>query len=261
MTEGPSSFIWYELMTSDTEAAKTFYREVVGWEAQPFEGTEQEYSILEAAGRGVGGLMNIPPEAREAGARPCWIGYVAVDDVDGAAAGIVEAGGTLHKDIMDIPTVGRIAMVSDPQGAPFYLIAPTGEDQPPAEPMTPGHVGWHELHTSDWEKAFDFYSSQFGWAKAEAMDMGPMGTYQLFTAGGDGAAMENWIGGMMNATTFGRPAWLFYFVVNDIDVAAERVGSAGGQVLNGPMEVPGGAWIIQCSDPQGAMFALVGMRG
>ena len=133
-------FIWYELMTSDTEAAKTFYREVVGWETEPFGGSS-DYAILNAGGRGVGGVMEIPADAREAGARPCWLGYVAADDVDIAAARIVEAGGRLHRDIMDIPSVGRIAMVSDPQGASFYLIAPAGEDQPPADPMTPGHVG------------------------------------------------------------------------------------------------------------------------
>jgi hypothetical protein len=138
MNDRPTSFIWYELMTSDTEAAKAFYSEVVGWEARAFADGGHDYSVLEADGRGVGGVMRIPPEAREAGARPCWIGYIAVGDVDAVAARIEAAGGTVHKDIMDIPGVGRIAMVSDPQGAPFYLIAPTGEDQPPAPPMTPG---------------------------------------------------------------------------------------------------------------------------
>lgn len=256
MANETTSFIWYELMTSDAQAAKAFYSEVVGWEARAFAEGGGDYSILEAAGRGVGGVMNIPAEAREAGARPCWIGYIAVGDVDSAAARIVEAGGTLHKDILDIPMVGRIAMLSDPQGAPFYLIAPEGDDQPPAAPMTPGHVGWHELHTGDWEAAFSFYSAQFGWAKAEAMDMGPMGTYQIFTADG-----PNWTGAMYNSDTFGRPAWLFYFVVGDIDEAVERVRSAGGEIGEGPMEVPGNAWIIQGRDPQGATFALVGRRG
>ena len=256
MADKPTSFIWYELMTTDTEAAKAFYREVVGWETKAFDESDAGYTILEANRRGIGGVMEIPSEAREGGMRPRWLGYVAVDDVDGTAERIRQAGGKLHMDIKDIPTVGRIAMVSDPQGAAFYLIAPNGEDQPPASPMSPGHVGWHELHTTDWQAAFDFYSREFGWGKADAMDMGPMGTYQLFTAGGD-----NWIGGMFNASTFGRPAWLFYFVVGDIDAAAERVRAAGGRVLAGPMEVPAGAWLIQSSDPEGAMFALVGSRG
>ena len=198
--------------------------------------------------------MNIPEDARQAGARPVWLGYIGVDDVDAVAGRIVEAGGKLHKDIMDVPGVGRIAMVADPQGAPFYLIAPEGEDQPPVEDMSPGHVAWRELHTTDWSAAFDFYSGEFGWSKAEAMDMGPMGIYQIFTAGG------NWAGALFNASTFGRPGWLFYFVVGDIDEAVERVRSAGGEILEGPMEVPGSAWIIQGRDPQGAMFALVGNR-
>jgi hypothetical protein len=253
------SFIWYELMTDAPEAAKAFYTRVVGWETRAFQPGDDGYSLWEADGRGIGGLMRIPAEAAAAGARPCWLGYIATDDVDAAAARVEAAGGTLHKEAMDIPTVGRIAMLSDPQGAPFYLIAPEGaqdDSGPPASPMTLGHVGWHELHTSDWEAAFAFYSGQFGWEKDEAMNMGPMGIYQLFRAGPGGNA----IGGMFNADTFGRPAWLFYFVVGNIDEAVERVRSAGGEVLEGPMEVPGNAWVIQARDPQGAMFALVGMR-
>ncbi|HEX8533471.1 MAG TPA: VOC family protein, partial [Allosphingosinicella sp.] len=243
------SFIWYELMTSDPQAAKTFYEKVVGWETKAFEGGA-DYTIFEADGRGVGGMMEIPEDARQAGARPVWFGYVAVDDVDAAVRQVVEAGGKLHKDIMNVPTVGRIAMVADPQGATFFLVAPEGEDQSPAPEMSPGHAAWHELHTSDWEAAFDFYSRQFGWAKAEAMDMGPMGTYQIFMTNS-----PNWAGGMFNADTLGRPAWLFYFVVGNIDEAVERVRAAGGEVVQGPMEVPGSAWVIQGRDPQGAMFA------
>ena len=249
-----ASFIWYELMTNDPEAARTFYTHVVGWETEPF-GEDGSYTIIKARGRGIGGIMATPDDAKAAGARPIWLGYIGVADLDAAIGRLTGAGGTVHKDIGTIPNVGRIAMITDPQGAALMLIQPEGEEQPPAEPMAMGSVGWHELHTSDWEAAFTFYSSQFGWAKDQAMDMGPMGTYQLFTAGGGNA-----IGAMYNADTFGRPAWLYYFVVGDIDEAAERVRSSGGELLEGPMEVPGGAWIIQCRDPEGAMFALVGRR-
>jgi hypothetical protein len=252
-----AGFIWYELMTEDTDAALAFYREVVGWEAEAFAPTDHSYTILKAAGRGIGGVLPTPADARAAGARPAWFGYISVPDVDAGALSIVEAGGKLHRDIMDIPGVGRIAMVSDPQGAPFYLIAPQGDDQAALPPMSPGSVGWHELHTTDWRAAFDFYADRFGWQKAEAMEMGPAGTYQIFQMGEDG----NWSGGMFDSQALGRSAWLFYFVVGDIDEAATRVRAAAGEVLNGPMEVPGGAWIIQCRDPQGATFALVGSRG
>jgi predicted enzyme related to lactoylglutathione lyase len=247
-------FIWYELMTEDVEAAKAFYGTVVGWEMRGFEGS-QDYSVLEANGRGIGGIMATPADAKAAGARPIWFGYIGTSDIEKAVEGIRAAGGNVHRDVMDIKGVGRIAMATDPQGAAFMLIQPDGEDQPPPEPMSPCSIGWHEFHTSDWEKGFDFYSRQFGWEKDEALNMGPMETYQLFRTGGSNA-----VGGMFNAETFGRPAWLYYFVVANIDDAADRVRGADGAVLNGPTEVPGGAWIIQCRDPQGAMFALVGMR-
>ena len=126
--------------------------------------------------------------------------------------------------------------------------------QPPA-PGTPGHVGWRELHAGDLEKDFAFYAGLFGWTKAEAMDMGPMGIYQLVAIGGVPA------GAMMNKTKeTPAPFWLFYFNVDNIDAGAKRVTDRGGQILFGPVEVPGGSWIVQCRDPQGAMFALLGPR-
>ena len=122
-------------------------------------------------------------------------------------------------------------------------------------PGGPGHVGSHELYASDWESAFAFYAGQFGWTKATSVDMGPMGTYQLFAAGGDP------IGGMMTKPqSMPSPAWQYYFNVGEIDAAVARVTSNGGQVLHGPHEVPGGSWIVQAMDPQGAMFALVAPR-
>ena len=142
--------------------------------------------------------------------------------------------------------------MADPQGAVFILFKPSGGDATPAAPMTPGHVGWHELYASDRVAAFDFYARQFGWTKGDAVDMGPMGTYQLFTAGAEP------IGGMMNMCDgVPSPAWMFYFVVPEAKAAAARISSKGGQVLTGPHQVPGGGWIVQGMDPQGAMFALV----
>lgn len=251
-----NSFVWYELMTTDVEVAKTFYSHVIGWETEAFEAGNPDYTIIKAGDRGVGGIMPMPQDACEAGASPHWLGYVAVTDVDEAARRISEAGGTLHKAPFDIPGAGRMAPVSDPQGVGFMLIAPSGEDEPPAPPMTPGHVGWHELHSTDWEAGFRFYADQFGWQKTEALDMGPMGTYQLFSDGG-----ENAIGGMMNMIHSPRPHWLYYFVVADFDAAVDRIRSGGGQIVDGPMEVPGGAWVVQAKDPQNGIFAIVGMRG
>lgn len=252
MAQGTGNFVWYELMTSDTAAAESFYRSVVGWGSEAFPEAPIPYSYFTAADAPVGGLMTIPADAAAAGARPGWVGYIHVDDLEAAAEKLRAAGGTLHTELAAIPTVGRFAMVSDPQGAVFVLFQPDKDEAPPP-PMTLGHAGWHELHASDGPSAFDFYAGQFGWVKDQAMDMGPMGVYQL-VAPREGA---NAMGAMMTSPGMPRPNWLFYFVVDAVRPAMERIEAGGGTVLEGPQEVPGGAFIVQARDPQGAMFALV----
>lgn len=253
-----NSFFWYELMTSDPKAAETFYADVVGWTPQVWDGP-MPYTVMNAGERGVGGIMAIPEDAKAAGGRPGWVGYVKTADVDATVAEIEAGGGKIQRAPDDIPNVGRFAVVSDPQGAVFMLLKPNGPDAPPAPPMTPGHVGWHELYTTDWEKGFAFYEKQFGWAKADALDMGPMGKYLLFADSREKDCGA--VGGIMNLPpAVPVPVWGFYFVVDAIDAAAERVKAGGGQVLMGPMEVPGGSWIINGLDPQGAYFALVGAK-
>lgn len=246
-------FIWYELMTRDSKAAEAFYTSVVGWRASEAGGENAGYTILSAGERGVGGIMT-PPEPCADGGRAGWLGYIAVADTDSAAAAIESAGGRIHAAPADIPNVGRFAVVADPQGAVFQLLTPLPRgEMRPLDRMAPGNAGWHELYTSDWEAAFAFYSARFGWVKDEAMDMGPMGTYQLFAA----EAGAGPVGAMMNDPRPGPPAWTFYFVVEGIDAAAERVREAGGEVAMGPMEVPDGSFVLQATDPQGARFALV----
>lgn len=249
--ETPSHFIWYELMTTDADAAAKFYGHVVGWSASDSGQTDKEYRQWSIGGQTVGGLMTLPAEA--GGMSPMWAGYLNVADVDKSAAAIQAAGGAVHMPGADIPGVGRFAMVGDPQGAIFYVMTPLGAVPSPSfAPDRIGHGGWNELHTSDWSAALGFYSQQFGFGKSDAMDMGPMGTYLLFNTGGDA------IGGMMNNPSFPRPMWLYYFTVDDINPAKARVEKAGGEVVEQPHEVPTGVWVMRARDPQGAMFALVG---
>ena len=252
MTGQACRFIWYELMTGDVDAASDFYTKVVGWTAQSFGGSGVDYKVMSAADGGVGGIMGIPQEARENGAGPAWLGYIGVADTDAAAARLAAAGGTVHRAPADIPEVGRFAVVADPQGATFMLMTPNGEDRPAPAANLPGRIGWHELYAGALESAFAFYEGQFGWTRVSTVDMGPMGIYQLFATGGSDA-----VGGMMTRPEHSpRAGWTFYFNVEGIDSAVERVKANGGQVLHGPMEVPGGAWIAQAMDPQGAAFAL-----
>jgi uncharacterized protein len=254
MPQSPNNFIWYDLMTTDAKAAEAFYSKVCGWRTQDSGLTDRSYTILSVIEIPVGGLMPIPAEAAANGARPAWNGYVGVDDVDGFAERVTQAGGSVHRGPEDIPGVGRFAVVGDPFGASFVLFKGSTDAQPqPPAPGTPGHVGWHELYTGDLEQAFAFYSGLFGWSKSEAVDMGPMGIYQTFATD----AVQ--VGGMMKKPeTVPASAWLYYVNVEDITAAADRVKQSGGQIVNGPHQVPGGSWIVQGCDPQGAMFALVG---
>jgi len=243
------SFFWYELMTSDVDAAEAFYAGVVGWRPESFGGSAMNYTVMNAADRGTAGLMLLPEEAKAMGTPPSWVGYIYASDVDAVVASLEKAGGKVHRPPSDIPDIGRFAVVADPQGATFMLMSPSGPDQPPAPAGTPGHIGWHELYASDWKSAFDFYSGQFGWTKGEAMDMGDMGTYQLLGEG-TGAMMDK-------PAAFPVPFWLFYFNVPAIDAAAASIAAQGGKVLMGPHQVPTGQWVLQGQDPQGAMFALL----
>jgi predicted enzyme related to lactoylglutathione lyase len=258
MSETVAPFCWYELMTGDLDAAVDFYRDVVGWSACDHPASAHRYVILSAgdgAMGGVAGAMALPQPLAAAGVPPHWIGYVRVEDVDAMLPRLTAAGGAVHKPAEDIPGVGRFAVVADPHGAAFVLfreaVSPP-EGMPKPDPMAPGRVGWHELHAGDREAAFAFYSALFGWTETERMDMGPMGFYRLFATGGQA------VGGMMTRMPqTPRPFWAFYFNVEAIDAAIERLTAAGGSVVHGPMEVPGGAWIVQAIDPQGAFFALV----
>jgi predicted enzyme related to lactoylglutathione lyase len=255
MAKNHGNFLWYDVMTTDTKAAAAFYSDVVGWRASDSGLPGQSYTIFSAGETGVGGLMALPDHAAQSGMRPTWTGYIGVDDVDEAAAKLKEAGGAVHRGPEPIPGVGRMAVVSDPHGAAFILFKGDGAPSPPRAPGTPGTTGWHELRAGDRESDFAFYAGLFGWTKDHAMDMGPMGLYQIFAK--DGVQ----IGGIMTKTADTPvPSWLYYFSVADIDAAAGRVTNGGGAVLNGPTEVPGGLWVVQCRDPQGAMFALVGPR-
>ncbi len=255
MSKSPNPFVWYELITTDGEAAEAFYRAVIGWTSQDSGHPEMRYALMKAGEQNIAGIMTMPPEMCDLGGGPGWIGYVGVEDVEAATHKVKDAGGAVRRQPDDIPGVGRFSVVADPQGAVFVLFQPHGGDAPPAPMGTPGHIGWRELYAADGPSAFDFYASQFGWTKAEAMDMGPMGVYQLFAAGGDP------IGGMMTKPdNIPAPFWLYYINVPELDAAIARVNANGGRITFGPEEVPGGAWIAHGMDPQGAMFALVSMR-
>jgi predicted enzyme related to lactoylglutathione lyase len=244
-----NQFFWYDLVTTDTAAAAKFYGAVVGWSYQDMSQPGNAYGIFQVGNAGVCGLMPFPEGMK---GHPGWNGYIAVDDVDTMAERIKAEGGTIYRGPIEVPGIIKFAVVADPQGAVFIIAKGLGAPMGELPDNTPGTMGWRELFVTDWKSNFEFYAKLFGWTLAETHDMGEGGIYQLFAAGGHP------IGGMMN-----RPAemptswWNYYINVESIDAAKARVENAGGTVKMGPMQVPGGQWILQAQDPQGAYFALV----
>lgn len=263
MTEA-SNFIWYELMTPDPAGAARFYGAVVGWtiasERDPAAGDVDYRMIGRGDGGNAGGVLALTADMLAGGARPIWIGYLHVDDVDAAIAAITADGGAVQMPAMDIP-VGRIAMVTDPQGAPFYVMAPippegTGKGESDVFSVTePQHVRWNELATSDPDAAIAFYKKHFGWGQEGEMDMGALGAYRFIQRG------EVMIGAVMPLMEgYPVPVWNFYIGVDDIDRARDAVTANGGTITNEPMEIPGGEYAMNAVDPQGAPVGFVGPR-
>ena len=256
MANSHGRFAWYELITTDMEAASVFYTKVMGWSARDASAPSRPYKLFTNGKASVSGLMGLPEDARKMGGKPSWVGYVGVDDVDATAERIKRLGGVVQVPPTDVADISRFSIFADPQTARLALFKwlKPGQERPAALGAL-GHVGWHELLAADWENALGFYSELFGWQKAEA-NTGEMGTYQLFSVGGQT------IGGILTKPPMiPSPFWLYYFNVADIDAAVQHVKAGGGEILDDPVELPGGSWVVQCTDPQGAIFGLEGKRG
>jgi len=258
-SEPRGDFIWYELLTPDIAGAKDFYDAVVGWNIADKSDFPNDYRMIgRSDGKFAGGAMQITDDMEQHGAKPTWLGYILVADVDRSVAAIEQAGGKTYMPAFDIPGVGRVAMVADPQGAPFYVmkpLPPEGDPNAKSDVFSPDaeqRVGWNELSTSDPVAARRFYGEQFGWTSDEFMPMGEHGEYRFFDHHGQR------IGAVAGAMDGQQPHWRYYFRVPSIAAAKQTAEAKGGKIVVGPMEVPTGDSIVIGIDPQGAEFALVG---
>jgi predicted enzyme related to lactoylglutathione lyase len=254
MAQRVSRFVWYELLTTDDVASARFYRAVIGWNEADAGFGDRRYTLMKAGEVPVAGIMAMPPDLAARDVPPHWVGYVSVAHLDDMLAAVRSAGGAVHWGPEEIPGVGVLATVADPQGAVFSLLQPAAGSQgpPPAPAGTPGHTGWHELHAVDGAAVFDFYGTLFGWTKAHAHDMGEHGVYQTFDIG------EAWSGGIMTKSAKEPKAhWLYYFNVDEAGAAADRIRAARGTVIMGSTPVPGRGYVALGMDPQGGHFAVV----
>lgn len=247
------ALVWYELLTSDPKAAIAFYTEVVGWKTEAWK----DYTMFVGSQGPLGGVTQLPEQAKQMGAPPYWQASIQVENVDATIAKIKELGGKVYH-VETVPEIGRLAVIADPQGAVIGIYTPERE-MAPHDRAKPGEIGWHELYTTDYAAAFRFYQTIAGWQELSSFDMGPMGKYLLWGRNGQQ------LGGMMTMppqmkTPDGKPvppSWMYYAVTADLEAALARATSKGAKVINGPMDVPGGQRIVQMLDPQGAAFALV----
>lgn len=265
MANPAGSFIWYELMTPDPDAIAPFYAAVVGWriaERDPGQTGDMDYRMIgRADGGSAGGMLRLSDDMQTHGARPVWLGYLYTPDVDRTLAAIVADGGTLLVPAFDLH-VGRMGMVTDPQGVPFYVMTPV---PPPGKPdaasdvfdrQAAQRVNWNELASPDLGASKAFYGRHFGFEFNESMDMGPMGQYCFIDHHGQR------LGAIMQRASEEQPAiWLFYFGVPSVAAASRAITEHGGKVLMGPHQVPTGEWIVVATDPAGAPFGLVGPKG
>lgn len=243
------NFVWHELMTTDTQGASSFYPRITGWRARPWE-HDSSYTLFEGPKGPIAGLMKLPDDAKSMGAPPSWLVYMGTQDIAATIAQAQRLGGRVLKDVKEAPEVGKWAILADPQGATFAVLQSSNPAQAGSGRPSAGEFSWHELATSDYRAAMEFYGELFGWRKGAGHDMGPMGIYQIFSVGGHDS------GGMFNKAPDMPAHWLSYIHVNDADAAARGASSGGGRIVNGPMDVPGGDRIAQIRDPQGGAFAV-----
>lgn len=243
-------FVWYELTTPDVDSARKFYPPITGWGTQQFD---KDYTMWTTSGVPFAGIFRLGPEQRQQGIPPNWMPYIEAGNIDDTARKVTALGGTVVVPPSDIPGTGRFAVVRDPQGATFGLYKSSTASRAWDGTPTLGRVSWHELMTTDYQKAFDFYRQLFGWEKLGEIDIGGGSPY-----------LEYGLKGKMYGGIFTRPPemagmspfWMVYVRVADVKKAVAIATKSGARVKQPPMEVPGGSVIAVMSDPQGAAFAV-----
>jgi predicted enzyme related to lactoylglutathione lyase len=247
----PGTFSWVELITTDGAGSRAFYTGLFGWTEETKDGEGWSYTLLRTRGKDVAGLYEMSAEQRAMGIPTSWLSYVTVESADAAVARARELGGQVATGPMDVMENGRMAVLQDPQGAPFAVWEPRAHIGASVanEPVS---LVWNELLTRDLDAAGAFYTALFGWTDT-GRDMGPAGPYHVFENRGRGA------GGMLRIPDGAPapPAWLPYFAVDDADASVAEVKRRGGSVYVAPMDIPGVGRFAVLGDPQGGTFCVL----
>jgi predicted enzyme related to lactoylglutathione lyase len=246
----PGKFVWFEHVSQDAKKAQAFFAEVLGWKSRPFPMGNSSYDMIllgDSADTMIGGYA--APKGNGQAAH--WISYLSVEDVDAAAKAAAAQGGRVVEAPYDVPGVGRMARIADPQAAELCLFK-SSEGDPADAPKTPqGGWLWNELHTSDAPAALSFYEKVVGFGH-RAMDMGPGGIYYILSKGGvdRGGATALLPAGV-------APHWLPYVCVNDVDATVARAKKGGATIQMAADDIPGVGRVALLLDPTGAALALL----
>jgi predicted enzyme related to lactoylglutathione lyase len=243
----PGKFVWFEHVSKDAKKAQAFYAEVLGWKVEAFPMGGATYEMINAGGTSVGGYALRNTEGRPSH----WIAYVSVENVDATAKAATANGGKIIDAPLDMPTIGRMARIADPQGGEICLFKSANGDQPDVTEAPPGRFFWNELHTGDAAKALQFYEKVLGFSR-KAMEMSPTYTYYILSKGGVDR------GGVSGHLPPGSAAqWLPYVSVADVDKTAARATKLGGTIVTGPDDIPNVGRFAVLKDPTGATIAVM----
>jgi uncharacterized protein len=241
-------FVWVDMFTSDAAASKTFYSSLMNWTAKdvPTPGQGGAYTMLSSGGEDFGGIGSLSNPAE----KPSWMPYILVNNVEQTVRDAEKLGATVLRQPMEIPTVGRFAVVQDPAGGIFSPMSFVQPPKPPGQVNLFGPVAWMDLVTDNPQRALDFYGQLFGWKGVTGEDP-VFGKYYEFEHDG------HLLGGvlprppMMTTNTF-----VPYFLVPDVDVFHETAISKGSRVVIPPSDLAGigrFSWVL---DPQDVMITL-----
>ena len=236
-------FVWHEHVSTEPAKAQEFFKQLLGWEYTVFQTGDVDYTIIQVGGQGHGGFPPVPE-----GTPSHWVGNVQVENVDETAGKVTSAGGSVIVGPMDIPDVGRYAVIRDPQGGIIAAFQPTSDG-----PMGQGVFVWDELGATDLEGSERFYGEVFGWT---TKDMGSdFGGYKIFQRDPDD---QQGVGGLMANPDSSTPTnWHPYVAVDDVDATTEKAKELGGSALMEPMDVPTVGRISVIADSTGAVLGLI----
>lgn len=249
----PGTFSWTDLTTPDQDAAKAFYAELFGWEADDMPAGEGVvYSMMKRDGHYVGAISPQPQQQRDAGAPPTWNSYITVESADDTLERARHRGATVHAPAFDVMDAGRMGVVQDPQGAFFLVWEP--RNHPGAGLVNaPGALAWNELASPDMDASAEFYSDLFGWNVDPVEGFGM--PYMIIKNS------EGRTNGGIRAATESEPCyWLVYFGSENVENTLAKVADLGGEAIMGPQEIGSGMTLAAVLDPQGAVFALYAGR-